>query len=89
MKIFKLPSGDIIAGSKVIAGALKEDSRISIYDKNPNDLTKEDIPLYTGNIKKLKKGKDEVKLVGKDNECGILLKPQFEDIKEGMWLETR
>jgi len=89
VKIFKLPSGDIIAGSKVIAGALKEDSRISIYDKNPNDLTKEDIPLYTGNIKKLKKGKDEVKLVGKDNECGILLKPQFEDIKEGMWLETR
>ena len=45
IKIFKLPSGDIVAGSKVIAGALKEEGRISIYDKDPNDLTKEDTPL--------------------------------------------
>ncbi len=89
IKIFKLPSGDIVAGSKVIAGALKEEGRISIYDKDPNDLTKEDTPLYTGVIKNLKKGRDDVKIVGKDNECGVLLKPQYEDIKEGMWIEAR
>ncbi|HLB51640.1 translation initiation factor IF-2 [candidate division WWE3 bacterium RIFCSPHIGHO2_12_FULL_38_15] len=89
IKIFKLSSGDLIAGSKVIAGALKVESRISIYDKDPNDLTKEDIPLYTGIIRKLKKGKDEVKMVGKDNECGVLLKPQYNEIAEGMWIESR
>lgn len=89
LKIFKLPSGDVIAGARVLAGALKEDSRISIYDKDPSTLKEQDIPLYTGNIKKLKKGKDEVKVVGKDNECGLLLKPQFDGIKEGLWVEVR
>ena len=89
IKIFKLPSGDIIAGCRVVAGAVKEDSRVSIYDKDPSDIKKEDIPLYTGSVKKLKKGKDDVALMGKDTECGVLLKPQYEEIKEGMWLEVR
>lgn len=89
LKIFKLPSGDIVAGSKVLAGALKEDARISIYDKDPADVTPTDMPIYTGQIKKLKKGKDEIRIVGKDNECGVLLKPQFEEIQAGQWIEVR
>lgn len=89
LKTFKLPSGDIIAGCKVIAGALKENGRVSIYDKDPTDVNKEDIPLYTGSIKKLKKGKDDIALVGKDNECGVLLRPQYEEIHEGLWIEVR
>ena len=89
VKIFKLPSGDIIAGSMVIAGVLKENSRVAIYTKDPADVTQEDTPLYNGAIKKLKRGKGEVKLVGKDTDCGILFKPQFEEIKEGMWVEVR
>lgn len=89
IKTFKLPSGDIIAGAKVIAGALKENSRVSIYDKNPADLATGDIPLYTGNVKKLKRGKDEVAVVGKDTECGVLFKPDYTDIKEGLWIEVR
>ena len=89
VKIFKLPSGDIVAGSKVIAGVLKENSRVAIYTKDPADVTQEDTPLYSGAIKKLKRGKGEVKLVGKDTDCGILFKPQFEEIKEGMWVEVR
>ena len=89
LKTFKLPSGDIIAGCRVIAGVLKEGSRIYIFDKDPAEVTKEDEPLYMGQIKKLKKGKDEVALVGKDNECGILLKPQFEEIKNDLWIEVR
>jgi translation initiation factor IF-2 len=88
-KIFKLPSGDIIAGCKVLAGVLKEGSKVSIYDKDPSDLKKEDLPLYTGNIHKLKRGKDDVALVGKDNECGVLLKPQFEAIAVDTWIEVR
>ncbi|HSX39513.1 MAG TPA: translation initiation factor IF-2 [Candidatus Saccharimonadales bacterium] len=89
LKTFKLESGDIIAGCKVLAGALKEGSHIAIYDKDPADLTKEDLPIYYGHIKKLKKGKEEISLVGKDNECGILLKPQFEGIAAGQWIEVR
>lgn len=88
VKIFKLESGDIVAGCKVLAGVIKETSRLAIYSKDPAELTKEDEPLYRGGVKKLKQGRDDVKLVGKDNECGVLLKPQFNDISEGMWLET-
>ena len=88
IKRFKLPSGDIIAGCKVIAGALKEGGRVAIYDKNPADLTDEDEPMHTAKIKKLKKGKDDIKVAGKDNECGVLLKPQYADIKEGLWIEA-
>lgn len=89
LKIFKLPSGDLVLGSKVLAGALKENSRIAIYDKNPSEVTEEEKPLYNGSIKKLKRGKDEVKVVGKDVECGVLLKPDFEEVKPGFFIEVR
>ncbi|MFC1700032.1 translation initiation factor IF-2 [Patescibacteria group bacterium] len=88
LKIFKLQSGDIIAGCKVLAGALKVKGRVAIYDKDPADLVEEDEPLHTGKIKKLKKGKDEIEVAGKDIECGVLLKPQFKDIKKDMWIEA-
>jgi translation initiation factor IF-2 len=88
LKTFKLESGDIIAGCKVLAGALKVKARVAIYNKNPADLTKEDTPLFYGSIKKLKKGKDDIDVAGKDNECGVLLKPQYEEIAEEMYLEV-
>ncbi len=87
-KTFKLPSGDVIAGCKVLAGALKENARVAIYDKDPANLTEEDEPLYRGSIKKLKQGKADVKLVGKDNECGVLLKPAFEGLDKGLFIEV-
>ena len=89
IKLFKLPSGDVVAGSKVLAGALKVGSKISVYDKDPADLSDKDVPIYIGNIKSLKKGKDEINVIGRDNECGVLLKPQYDDIKVGMWIEVR
>lgn len=89
LKIFKLDSGDIIAGCKVLAGAIKEGSKVHIYAKDPADLKKEDLPVYVGAVKKLKKGKEEVKLMGKDTECGVLLKPQFEEISEEHWIEVK
>jgi len=88
LKTFKLPSGDVIAGCLVLAGALKEGSKVSIYAKNPADVTEDDIPLYTGVIKLLHKGKEQVKLVGKDNECGVFLKPQFDDLKKDLFIEV-
>ncbi len=88
LKVFKLPSGSLIAGTKVIAGALKSGGRVSVYDKNPSELKDEDIPLFTGTIKSLHKGVDEVKLIGKDVECGVMFKPPFEDVKADMWIEA-
>lgn len=88
IKLFKLESGDIVIGCKVLAGALKVKSRVAIYDKNPTDLTKEDEPLFYAAVKKLKKGKDDTDVVGKDNECGVLLKPQHDGITEEMYLEV-
>jgi translation initiation factor IF-2 len=88
LKLFKLPSGDVIAGCKVLAGALKPDIRVAIYDKDPADVTSDDIPLYRGSIKKLKKGKDDTNVVGKDNECGVLLKPPFDNLSKDMFIEA-
>lgn len=88
LKKFKLPSGDVIAGAIVLAGSLKVDRRIAIYDKNPADITDLDTPLYIGKIRKLKKQKDDVDTVGKDVECGVLLKPQFDDLDKGQFIEV-
>lgn len=88
LKLFKLPSGDVIAGCKVLAGALKPDVRIAIYAKDPSEITSDDTPLYRGSIKKLKKGKDDTNVVGKDNECGVLLKPDFDALDKGMYIEV-
>lgn len=87
IKLFKLPSGNIIAGSKVLAGTLKTGKTVKIYNKNPADLTDLDEPEYIGKIKKLKQGKDDVDVSGKNNEVGVLLKPQFENIEKGQFLE--
>ncbi|MFA6981881.1 MAG: translation initiation factor IF-2 [Patescibacteria group bacterium] len=88
IKTFKLPSGDVIAGCLVMAGALKENSRIAIYDKDPSDVTDEDEPIYRGAIRKLKMGKNEVPLVGKDVECGALFRPQFEGLEKDQYIEV-
>ena len=88
LKIFKLPSGDVVLGCRVLAGALKVGKRISIYTKNPADVTKDDIPVYTGNIKRLKIKHDDVSVVGKDNECGVFLKPQFDNAEAGFFVEV-
>jgi len=89
LKLFKLPSGDIVLGCMVLAGVLKSNSRVSIYSKNPSDVTSSDKPLYTGMVRSLKKGKDDVSIVGKDNDCGVLLKPIFEEAQVGYYLEVR
>ena len=89
LKLFKLESGDVIVGCKVIAGILKEDSKIAIYDKNTNDLNKEDVPVYVGTIKKIKEGKNDVPLAGKGKECGLLLKPQFANAQPGYYIEVK
>lgn len=89
VKLFKLDSGDIILGCRVLAGTLKEGSAVEIYDKNPSDLKKEDEPLYTGVIKNLKEGKQDVTMVSKGKECGVLLKPLFAQAQAGYYIEVK
>ena len=89
LKLFKLESGDVIIGCKVLAGILREGSNVVIYDKNPNDLQKEDEPIYTGAIKKLKEGRNDVPSVAKNKECGVLLKPQVANIQPGYYIEIK
>ncbi len=89
LKLFKLESGDIILGCKVIAGILKEDAKIAVYDKDPADLKKEDAPIYTGSIKKIKEGRNDVTSVGKGKECGLLLKPLFSTPQVGYYIEVK
>lgn len=88
-KLFKLPSGDMVLGCKIMAGSIKNTSRVSIYAKNPADLNKDDVPLYTGNVKTLKRGRDDISVAGKDTECGVLLKPEYLEAKEGFYIEVR
>jgi len=88
LKLFKLPSGDMIAGCRVLAGALKPEAKVCVYTKNPAELTKDDVPLYKGVIQKLKTQKEDVKVVGKDNECGVLLKPTFSELAKDMYIEV-
>lgn len=88
-KLFKLPSGDMVLGCKILAGSIKDSSRISIYSSNPAEITKDEVPLYTGNVKTLKRGRDDIKVAVKDTECGVLLKPEFLEAKEGYYIEVR
>jgi translation initiation factor IF-2 len=87
LKLFKLPSGDVVIGSKILAGRLSEGAPVAIYVKNPADLTPDDVPLFRSRIKTLKIGDTEEKAVSKGKECGIMLKPQIEAITPGMFVE--
>lgn len=88
LKLFKLPSGDRIIGCKVEVGNLKLKNRVGFYDKHPADLEENDEPLFTSRIKKLKIGRDEADIVRKNQECGVLTKPQYEDVQKDMWMEV-
>ena len=88
LELFDLPSGDVVLGCKVVAGALKPKQVIELYEKNIVDVTKDDLPVYTGTIKKVKHGKDDVQIAGQNTECGLLVKPAPSEVKTGFWIEV-
>jgi len=69
-KLFPLPSGDVVVGVKVLQGKIKEGNRIVIWRGEEE--------VHQGKIKTLKIGKDKVKQVSAENECGILIRPRFD-----------
>ena len=78
-QIFKFSKVGLIAGCHVISGVIKNNLKAR--------LIREDIVVYTGEIKSLQHEKDQVKEVKKDMDCGITLE-NCQDYKEGDIIEV-
>ncbi len=76
IKVFTLPrSGMLVIGTLIEAGKFKVKDRVGIF------RGEEATPLYISRVRSLHVGANEVDQAVKGQECGILLKPQIEDIK--------
>ena len=72
-QIFKFSKVGIIAGCRVKDGTVKNNSHAKVI--------RDDNVIYTGKIKTLQHEKDQVKEMGKGNDCGVTL-DNFQEIKE-------
>jgi translation initiation factor IF-2 len=74
---FVLPkSGAVIAGTLVEAGKLKVGNRVGIF--RGDNAT---VPVYVARIRSIHIGRDEVEIAKKGQECGLLFKPELNDIQ--------
>lgn len=78
-QIYKFSKVGNIAGCHVIDGQIKTSHKAR--------LLRDDIVIYTGEIKTIQREKDQVKEVGKGMDCGITLN-NFQDIKESDIIEA-
>lgn len=78
-KIFKFSRVGSIAGSYVVDGIIKNNSKARII--------RDSIVIYDGNINSLQREKDAVKEVKKGLECGITIE-NYNDLKEGDIIEA-
>lgn len=78
-KIFKFSKVGNIAGSYVLDGEIKNNSKAR--------LLRDEIVIYDGKIASIQREKDQVSLVKSGFECGITLE-NFSDIKEGDIIES-
>ena len=78
-KIFKVSSAGKIAGSKVINGEIKNNSKARII--------RDGVVVYSGEISSIFREKNQVKEVGTGLECGISIK-DFIDFKEKDVIES-
>lgn len=83
LKLFPLPSGDVVAGCLVTHGRLRDGDSVSIR----NDIA-EDTEVLKTKIKTLKKASSDVKTVGIDNECGVMFNSGHEKLAKGMLVEV-
>lgn len=92
-KVFPLPSGDTIAGCEIIIGTIAIGKKVVIWSdettyKQSRKNTEEVVSIYEGKIKKMKSGKVDIKKASKGSDCGILLTPNFPDIKVGQYIQV-
>lgn len=72
--VFNLSKYGKVAGCYITNGIINRDSKLRVI--------RDDIVIYTGDVKALKRFKDDVKEVKSGFECGISLE-KFDDIKVG------
>ncbi len=77
-KVFKISSIGTVAGCYVQEGSVKRGSKIRIL--------RDDIVIHEGNLKSLKRMKDEVKEVKNNFECGMVFE-NYTDLREGDIIE--
>lgn len=77
--LFVLSDGTVVAGCEVTNGSLKKGHQIYIERDGGEDI----LEIGRGKIKELRQGKNEVREVKKNQECGILIDPNNTDIAEG------
>ena len=78
-QLFKFSKVGIIAGSYVVDGVVKRDSKAR--------LIRDGVVIYDGEIGSIQREKDSVKEVKKGFECGITIE-NFNDIKVGDVIEA-
>ncbi len=79
LQIFHISKVGTIAGCIVREGKAKRTNKVR--------LIRDGIVIHTGEILALKHGKDDIKEIGVNQECGISIK-SYNDIKEGDIIET-
>lgn len=72
LKLFPLPSKDVIFGAKVLDGRVREGDKVKIVRVDVEE------PIGKGVVKKIKEKKEELDEVRTGKECGILIKPDIE-----------
>lgn len=78
-EVFKISGVGIVAGCHVTDGKVVRQAKLRIY--------RNDVMICEGNVKQLKRFKDEVKEVNQGFECGISIEG-FNDIKVGDFIES-
>ena len=76
---FKISGVGTVAGCYVTDGKIVRNAKLRIY--------RSDVMICEGNVKQLKRFKDEVKEVNQGYECGISIEG-FNDIKVGDFIES-
>ncbi len=79
MQLFKFSKVGTIAGSKVVDGVIKRDSKARVI--------RDSVVVYDGEIGSIQREKDAVREVKKGMECGITIS-NFSDIKVGDVIEA-
>ena len=75
---FKITGVGMVAGCYVVDGKITRNGKLRIY--------RDDVMICEGNVKQLKRFKDDVKEVSQGFECGISIE-NFNDIKVGDFIE--
>lgn len=81
LKLFPLPSGDVVVGCMVVSGRLKVGDKVKIRRVDV------EVPIAEAEIDKMKQKKEFIEVTGEGLECGLLLKPTVE-VKAGDTIEV-